>query len=198
MRRDKDDEMVVAEASATGMPTSPQVPQTTGLPTENPSVPTDYCHMPCYWWNGDGPFTVKGGQTLSLPTNGIFFSPPTTGYGLVRNQIVFCFDLVSGSVSAVIGVTNPSEYNRPMKPYVGVCYPSPTTELKAGQRVMLYRVDIIDQSSMPADIRSWEMNPGASGGSGRNKYPSLAPEVTAVGGDAVIKNIQIEAFAVQL
>ena len=185
------------DVSSMPLPSEPQVEQQSGLPTENPPVPTDYITMPCVWWNG-GSYTVENGQSLDFPVGGILMSPPARGYGIVRVQTTLCFDLVEGSVSACIGVTNPSEYNRPMKPYVGVCYPSPTMNLHAGQRVHLHRVDIIDQSSMPADIRSWEMNPGMNGGSGRGKYPSLAPYVTAVGGRAVVSNIQVESYALQL
>lgn len=167
-----------------------------GLPTQNPPVSPDWTNLHAIWWGGNGPFTVAAGRTQVFPTSGIFQAPPVRGAGIVRNQITFSFDLVSGTVSAVIGVSNPSEFNVPMRPYTGVSYPNPTINLTAGQRVMLIRVDIIDQSQMPRDIRDWQMNPGVNGGSGRNGFPSLSPNVTNRGnGNAVIQNVQIESFA---
>ena len=177
--------------------TSEQVPEQQGLPTENPPVPTDYTQMHAVWWNGNGPYTIASNQIHNFPTGGIYFSPPVRGSGVVRNELTFSFDVVSGKVTAVVGVTNPSEYNRPMKPFVGVCYPSPTEPLGPGHWHLI-RIDIIDQSSMPADIRSWEMNPGWGGGSGRNRWPSLAPYVTAVGGTAVVRNVQIQSYAMNV
>jgi len=179
-------------------PTSAQVPEERNLPTENPPVPSDYEDLGATWWCDEGSVTIADGQTVDFPSSGIFFSPPVHGRGVVRNECTFSFDLVSGSVTAVIGVANPSEYNRPMKPYVGVSYPNPTIPLTAGQRVHLIRVDIIDQSSMPSNIGSWEMNPGMSGGNGRAGFPSLAPNVTAVNGPAVITNVQIQSYAVTI
>ena len=168
------------------------------LVSENPPVPTDYSHSPCVWWNGNQTYTLSPGQKMNFPTGGKFFSPPVSGFGIVRNQIIFAFDINEGSVSAVIGVSNPSEDKNPMRPWVGVCYPQPTIQLQAGQRAHLHRVDFIDPADPPDNLMSWEMNPGEGGGSGRERYPTLAPYVTAGPQGATISNVQIEAFALQL
>ncbi|HKD45410.1 MAG TPA: hypothetical protein VKD24_07105 [Candidatus Angelobacter sp.] len=171
------------------------------LPYENPPQATDYCDMGATWWCDEGQVTIKDGQTADFPSDGVFCAPPVHGRGIVRNECTLSFDIVSGSVTTVIGVSNPSENARPCKPFVGCSYPNPSAvPLIAGQRVHLVRVDIIDvgDNAGPADIRSWTMNPGAGGGSGRGAYPSLAGSVTAVNGDAVIANIQMQSFAVTL
>lgn len=167
-----------------------------GLPTQNPPVPSDFTNLMVNWWSSQGPFTITAGRTQTFPNSGIYFAPPVRGVGIVRHQITFSFDLVSGSVSAVIGVSNPSEFNVPMRPYVGVSYPNPTIDLVPGQRVVLVRVDCIDRSQLPANIGDWEMNPGNAGGSGRARWPSLSPNVTARGNsNAVVQNVQIESYA---
>lgn len=189
-----------APTAATGSATTPQPisgPTPQGLPTEAEPVSPNYVDMGCFWWGSESEHDLSNGQTLDCPGD-VFFAPPVHGRGIIRNQIIFAFDLLSGEVTACIGVRNPCEYNRPMFPYVGVSYPNPTMALRAGQRVHLHRVDIIDLSKLPPDIRSWEMTPGAGGGSGRGRWPSLAPYMTAVNGNARVGNIQVESFAVTI
>jgi hypothetical protein len=163
--------------------------------TTNPPLPSDFKDLGATWWKGIGPYTLTADETKQFPTDGSFDSPPVHGRGIIRNQLTFSFDLLAGTVSAGVGVSNPSEVDVPMRPYVGVNYPTMTAQLTPVQRVMLIRIDIIDVSHPPANISSWTMNPGSATGSGRAAYPSLRPMVTAGKNGATIGNVQIESFA---
>lgn len=195
---------VVATKGPT-QPVSPlQAPSQQDLPWEQPGVSTNYCDLRATWWGLEGEMTIEDGQSVDFPTSGVLCSPPVRGVGIVRNEITFSFDIVSGSVTAAIGTRASSEVARPLKPFCGVSYPEVTVPLIAGQRAHLIRVDIIDPApatpeSWPNDLRSWEMNraPGVTG-TNRESYPSLCPYVTAVGGRAVVRNVQIQAYAHQL
>ena len=173
------------------------------LPTQNPPVPTDYEDLPANWLNESDPQVIPVSGSLNIPTVGGLASPPVHGRGIVRVRSYLAFDVVSPcNISAAIGVSNPSENDVPMRPYTGVCYPNPSTTHIASpgsQRVALERYDIIDMSNPPADWRSWAMNPGYAGGSGRAGYPSLCATIVNLGTTPVtISNLQFYAEAISL
>jgi hypothetical protein len=121
---------------------------------------------------------------------------------MVAVKSTFQFD-VSGPchISYVIGVSDPSEFNYPMRPYTGVSYPEATPLiLGPGESTSAHksRLDIIDPGSMVgADYRSWQMNPGNQPYTGRG-YPSLVGLVTNNGSTPVtITNIQLLGEASQ-
>jgi hypothetical protein len=88
-----------------------------------------------------------------------------------------------GLLAPEIGVSGPSEKDVPIRPLVGVTYFLPSVDEPPGTHWFHgNRVDAIDLSQMPADIRSWSLNlsDGATDATKRSSYPSLSATIRNV------------------
>jgi len=138
---------------------------------------------------------VPGGS-LALPDSigEILMMPPYRGTGLLAVETYFSFVLASGRVQYEIGVGNPSEFNYPMRPYVGVNYPS-WLSTSIGQKYDCSRWDEVQPvgGGAPADPRCWQMNPGAdTTQTGRKVWPWLSPAITNIGTiPTTVMNVQV-------
>jgi hypothetical protein len=159
------------------------------LITQNPPLPADYLTMSTDWYNADV-LTIDAGQSVDLPPPPGFFSlPPVHGSGLVT-----CVSYLQGyvvgpaDIECSIGVSNPSEFNYPMRPFTGVSYMDrAVVVIPAGMTIpfCFQRMDTIDLGALPADIRAWTMNQGNTPADGRAGWPRLSASITNHGAELV-------------
>ena len=97
-----------------------------------------------------GPIVIQPGARYNVPLIGM---PPTSGSGPATCESHFSFEIDATQASAEllvqIGVTNPSQPNIPMWPWLGVMHtadPGATIFTPVGTRVLqtLHRLDAVD------------------------------------------------------
>ena len=171
------------------------------LVTANQSLPSDSKHC-CADWLQVAAITIEPGSIYTSPALSM---PPVAGHGIVAVRTILSFTANGPcNLHYVIGVSNPSEFDYPMRPYTGVSYPNTAYSnvilaCTATLPVHRERLDIIDPGSMtaPADFRCWTMNPGSDPTAGRG-YPSLFASITNNGTVAVtVNDLQLISEAIQ-
>lgn len=135
------------------------------------------------WYNNSqGPVDTSGPADMAVPDSGnfifVYLDVPHHGDGSIMLSSDFCVSVENDTqevldVWAQIGVSNPSEDDRPMRPYHGVLHSVSRARILPGAMAVLHviRLDVVDATS------PWTMNRSPNG-----KYPTLAPQVFAPGG----------------
>lgn len=164
------------------------------LPQNNTPMPPDYLAVSDFSWENNGPFTIPAGTTMNFPTEYPMDLPPVYGSGTPRVPTRFAFDVVSGQfapgqVIHGIGVSNPSEFDQPMRPFDGGNYVTAFTEIGHNE---MERDDQVIAGFGQTDFRSWTMNSASPNPKVRADWPSLSPYITNNSGNTItVVNVQI-------
>lgn len=149
----------------------------------NPPLAPDYLALNEDWVNVDGPIEIAPGTTWSPQNLGL---PPVYGSGKCRVLSWLQFQVDSPfSLTALIGVSNPSEQDLPMRPFRGVCYPNAVVKKfplgGMSDWIHLKRLDAIDPTILATGITGgWKMNAASATPQVRADWPSLSVNITNI------------------
>lgn len=138
--------------------------------------------------------------TSAQGTEPIRLCPPPTGTGRIKFVTTWKMTVVNQSSSTVgsfacgLGVVWPSEFNKPMWPYLGVAHDQEVdnlykTTIRGGDSllVMVNRLDIVDNDfikDQPApNWPNWEMNLSSNG---NKMYPAIGPAFKNTGSTSLM------------
>lgn len=135
------------------------------------------------WYNNSQGAVVVGGEPdVTVPESGdyifTYLDIPHSGDEPIMLSSDFTVSVANDGVNildvwAQIGVSNPSETDYPLRPFVGVLHSVTRARILPGGMSVLHviRLDVIDPVLLDTYF-PWELSPGVDGG-----YPRLAPQV---------------------
>ena len=155
------------------------VPTSSGGGGGGNSYPTGFSPQPGAWYANS---QMPEHEPVTIPSDGkytyTYLDVPTSGDRPIMISTDFCADVHNHTnamieVTGQVGVSNPSEDDYPMRPYIGVMHAVSRLRIPAGAQMGLHiiRLDVIDSSLLETDI-PWQMAKGSNG-----QYPRLAPQV---------------------
>ena len=128
------------------------------------------------WYNNS---QAPENKPVLIPSDGHYIfgyiDIPNSGDSQIMLSTDFCIDVENNTnlpieVTGSVGVSAPSEVDRPLRPFHGVMHSISNVKIPPGARIGLHiiRLDVID----PTTDMPWQLNKGSSG-----QYPKLAPQV---------------------